>query len=119
MTAMTMEMRPAGRRAVAVGPARTSAPRMRLTARGRMARQLLGLALAFVVVLLLAWQAAGAGGDAGPQRIVVGPGETLSHVAVEHLPGVPVDEAVLRVQEANGLGTSQVEAGQELVIPQR
>ena len=30
----------------------TTAPRMRLTARGRMARQLLGLALAVVVVLL-------------------------------------------------------------------
>lgn len=117
MTAMTMEMRPAGRRAVAGGRAGTTAPRMRLTARGRMARQLLGLALAVVVVLLLAWQAAGVGGDAGSQRVVVGPGETLSHVAVEHLPGVPVEQGVLMVQEANGLGTSQVEAGQELVVP--
>ena len=69
MTAMTMEMRPAGRRAVAGGRAGTTAPRMRLTARGRMARQLLGLALAVVVVLLLAWQAAGVGGaSSGPGR---------------------------------------------------
>ena len=39
-------------------------------------------------------------------------------MAVEHLPGIPVEQGVLMLQEANGLGTSQVQAGQELVVPQ-
>ncbi len=137
MTAMTMEMRPAGRRDLAtarvartpraqarvvrtgVRPSSGRPGTLRLTARGRMARRVLVLGLALLVVVLLAWQAVGAGAGAlGVQRVEVAPGQTLSHVAVEHLPTVPVDRAVLMLQEANDLGTSQVQAGQELVIPQ-
>ncbi|WP_462417277.1 LysM peptidoglycan-binding domain-containing protein [Kytococcus sp. Marseille-QA3725] len=99
--------------------AQRPAPRMRLTARGRAARQVLGLVLAVALVLLVAWQSVGAGPDAsGAQHVVVGDGQTLGHVAVEHLPEVPVEQGVLMLQEANGLGTSEVQAGQELVVPE-
>ncbi|MFC0359469.1 hypothetical protein ACFFHC_06645 [Kytococcus schroeteri] len=123
MTAMPLEVRPVRRGGRPVASARGAvrpAPRMRLTARGRAARQALVIAVAVVMVLLVAWQATGAGRDAGvAERVVVAQDQTLSHVAVEHLPEVPVDRAVLMLQEANGLGTSQVQAGQELVIPRR
>ena len=44
-------------------------------------------------------------------------GQTLSEVAAAQLPSLPVNEAVARIQLANGLNTSQVHAGQSLLIP--
>jgi len=47
----------------------------------------------------------------------VAAGQTLSEVAAAQLPGLPVNEGVARIQVANGLNTSQVHAGQSLLIP--
>jgi hypothetical protein len=38
-------------------------------------------------------------------------------VAAAQLPTLPIDNAVARIQLANGLSTSQVHAGQSLLIP--
>lgn len=119
MTAITMQVRPtAGGTLAGSRRASATAPRMRLTARGRAARRVLVAVLTLAAVVLIAWQAAGAGREQGPERVLVGEGQALSHVAVKHLPEVPVERGVLLLQEANDLGTSQVQAGQELVIPQ-
>ena len=47
----------------------------------------------------------------------VSAGQTLSEVAAAQLPGLPINEGVARIQLANGLNTSQVHAGQSLLIP--
>jgi len=47
----------------------------------------------------------------------VAAGQTLSDVAAAQLPGLPMDEAVARLQLANDLNTPQVRAGQSLLIP--
>lgn len=76
MTAMPLEVRPVRRGGRPVASARGAvrpAPRMRLTARGRAARQALVLAVAVAMVLLVAWQATGAGRGAGVAERVVWP----------------------------------------------
>lgn len=88
----------------------------RLTRRGRLAvtttvTLTLLLAIASVLTVL---------GPAGAtSSVVVEPGTTLTEVATEHMPDVPVSEAVVRIQQANRLSTTSVMAGQELVIPGR
>jgi hypothetical protein len=47
----------------------------------------------------------------------VGAGQTLSDVAATQLPGLLINDAVARIQLVNGLNTSQVHAGQSLLIP--
>ena len=44
-------------------------------------------------------------------------GQTLSEVAATQLPGLPVADAVARIQVANDLASDQVHAGQILLIP--
>jgi hypothetical protein len=44
-------------------------------------------------------------------------GQTLSEVAAVQLPSLPIPDAVARIQLANGMNTSQVRAGQLLLIP--
>jgi LysM repeat protein len=44
-------------------------------------------------------------------------GQTLSEVAAAQLPGLPIRDAVAQIQLANGLNSSQVHAGQSLLIP--
>lgn len=89
-------------------------PALRLTVRGR--RLLVAMA---VVVLLCGWgmfrAAAAPAGDAG--TVVVQPGQTLSQIAHDALPQLPVREAVVQVQLANGLNTLEVTPGQELRLP--
>jgi len=59
--------------------------------------------------------------DAAPQQIdhvtTVSAGQTLSEVAAVQLPSLPIPEAVARIQLANDLSSSQVHAGQSLLIP--
>ena len=45
------------------------------------------------------------------------PGQTLSEIASTQLPGLPVADAVARIQVANDLTSDQVHAGQTLLIP--
>lgn len=90
---------------------------VRLTRRGRLARTLAGFALAVLVVLMVL---ARLGGD--PQLRIdhattVLPGQTLSDVAHAQLPGLPLEDAVAAVQVANGLNSTELTAGQSLLIP--
>ena len=48
---------------------------------------------------------------------IVSAGQTLSEVAATQLPSLPIRGAVARIQLVNGLNTSQVQAGQSLLIP--
>lgn len=113
MSTMTIDLQ----RPVVRGAARahsTAAQRLQCARR----RRTLAVLLAVVFVLLVAWQAAGVGGEGvAAQEVVVAEGQTLSHLASEYLPGLAPAEGVLRIQEANDLGTTAVEAGQVLEIP--
>jgi hypothetical protein len=89
---------------------------IRLTRRGRLVMTL----MAAVAVTILALALANSVGAAGPQidhATTVSAGQTLSEVAATQLPSLPIDNAVARIQLANGLSSSQVHAGQLLLIP--
>lgn len=88
----------------------------RLTRRGRLVITL----MATVVVASLAVALAGSVNAAAPQidhTVTVSAGQTLSEVAAVQLPSLPIHNAETRIQLANGLNTSQVHAGQLLLIP--
>lgn len=97
--------------------ARSVAPRaqsLRITRRGRLAVTC-AIALSVVLVmtsLLSTLTPAGATGS-----VVVEPGMTLTQIAQEHLPGVPLGQAIVDIQRANKLSTTSIAVGQELRIP--
>jgi predicted Zn-dependent protease len=80
-----------------------------LTRRGRL------------VITLVATVAVATSVDAAAPQIdhatTVSAGQTLSQVAATQLPSLPINNAVARIQLVNGLSTSQVHAGQLLLIP--
>jgi hypothetical protein len=89
---------------------------MRLTRRGRLVITL----MVTVAVAMLAVALASSVDAAAPQidhATTVSLGQTLSEVAAVQLPSLPIRDAVARIQLANGLSTSQVHAGQLLLIP--
>ncbi len=89
---------------------------LRLTRRGRLTvtlGALLSLVLAMAAMVLAVLPA-----DAGTE-IVVRPGQTLSEIALTHLPELTPDRAIVQIQRANGMNTGHVQAGQTLVIPSR
>lgn len=88
---------------------------LRLTRRGWLAIGVIVLAVTALCGLLIARAVAPA--PTGPTSVVVKSGQTLSEVAHRALPQLPVQEAVVRVQLANGLNSLQVSAGQTLLIP--
>jgi hypothetical protein len=103
-----------------VGPGRRGYVRapasMRLTRRGRLVITL----MVTVAVAMLAVALASSVDAAAPQidhATTVSLGQTLSEVAAVQLPSLPIRDAVARLQLANGLNTSQVHAGQLLLIP--
>jgi len=87
-----------------------------LTRRGRLVVTL----MATIAVAALTLALAGSVDAAAPQidhaTTVLG-GQTLSEVAAAQLPSLPIPDAVARVQLANDLNSSQVHAGQSLLIP--
>ena len=89
---------------------------LRLTRRGRLAiTATTGLVLAAVI-----WSVVGLLGPAGASTsVTVERGETLSQIASEQLPELPLSRAVTAIQRANSLSTTSIAAGQELVIPGR
>jgi len=90
---------------------------VRLTRRGRIVITL----VAALAVAALAVALANSVDAAAPQiahATTVSAGQTLSGVASAQLPGLPIADAVARIQLVNGLNTSQVHAGQSLLIPQ-
>jgi hypothetical protein len=88
----------------------------RLTRRGRLAiTMVVTLAVAALALVLTASVDA-----AAPQidhATTVTVGQTLSEVAATQLPRLTIHDAVARIQLVNGLNTSQVHAGQLLLIP--
>lgn len=88
---------------------------MRLTRRGRV---LLVAVAALMVLAAFSITRAVASESAVPlPTVTVTQGQTLSEVAAAQLPTVPLSEAIYQIQRANGLGSSQVSAGQTLSIP--
>lgn len=98
--------------AVAVRPA---AP-LRITRAGRLAITLAVVAAVAVAVAIAAFPS-GAPAGSGDHATTVQPGQTLSEIAAQQLPGLAVPDAVARIQIANDLTSAQVHAGQSLVIP--
>lgn len=88
---------------------------MRLTRFGRLVRTLLVASVIALLAVGLAGQFASATGD--PRTVTVQSGQTLSGIAARELPALTVADGIVRLQVANGLSTSQVHAGQRLVIP--
>lgn len=95
------------------------APPLRLTRAGRLA---ITLAVAGALIAL-AFMAVGGTTDSASgvpvadHATTVRAGQTLSQIAVEQLPALPVAEAVAQIQIANNLPSTQVHAGQSLLIP--
>ena len=88
----------------------------RINRRGRLLVTLTVLAAALSLGLMLATSVMASGPEID-HATTVSAGQTLSEVAAAQLPGLPIDEGVARIQLANGLNTSQVQAGQSLLIP--
>ena len=103
-------------RLVPTGAAVTGDPtRLRTTRRGRLVRTGLAVALA----LVLTWTVVGAvaAGAAAPHLVTVTRGQTLSEIAAQLRPDLPVREGVAAIQLANGLSSSDIHAGQVLTVP--
>lgn len=101
---------PTGR---AVGGAASAS--LRLTRFGRLVRAVLIAGAIAVAAALMVGQLAGAAGE--PRTITVERGQTLSGIAARELPELPVREAVVELQLANGMSSPHVLAGQTLVVP--
>lgn len=87
----------------------------------RPVRLAMTLSVVGVAVLgLAATLLLGIGGAASSPAIgavEVRPGQTLSEIARAEMPGLATAEAVARIQLANNLPSTQVTAGQTIVIP--
>ncbi|HEY8822993.1 MAG TPA: LysM peptidoglycan-binding domain-containing protein [Dermatophilaceae bacterium] len=88
----------------------------RINRRGRLLVTLTVLAVALSLGLMVATSVMASGPEID-HATTVSAGQTLSEVAAAQLPGLPINEGVARIQLANGLNTSQVQAGQSLLIP--
>jgi len=88
----------------------------RLTRRGRLVITVMATVAIAALALVLA-----ASVDAAAPEIdhatTVAVGQTLSDVAAAQLPSLPIPDAVARIQLVNDLSSSQVHAGQSLLIP--
>lgn len=99
-----------------VAPRRARRGALRITRRGRLA---VTTTVATVLALVLASMVGLLGPAGATASVVVEPGMTLSQIAAEQLPDVPLSRAVTDIQRANHLSTTSLAAGQELVIPGR
>ena len=91
-------------------------PALRLTRTGRLALTSSVLLVALVVAFV--GLTGGASATSAPERVTVEQGQTLSQIAAEHMGGTSIASAVAELRLANGLGSAQVRAGQQIVIPQ-
>ncbi|PYF99849.1 LysM domain-containing protein [Georgenia satyanarayanai] len=104
-------------------PAEVARPAVRLTARGRLVRSLLVLTVALTAAVTggswLGGLAADAQGYQGPvERVSVATGDTLWAIAAgTATEGEDVREVVDEIVELNGLGSSELVAGQQLLVP--
>lgn len=88
---------------------------LRLTRAGRLALSSTVLMLALVAAFI--GLTGGAAASSVPERVTVEQGQTLSQIAAEHMSGTSIASDVAELRLANGLGSAQVRAGQEIVIP--
>ena len=91
-------------------------PAIRFTRRGRLVITLLATVAVTTLALMLATTVDAAAPLIDHATTVLA-GQTLSEVAATQLPGLPIRDAVARIQIVNSLNTSQVHAGQSLLIP--
>ena len=88
---------------------------LRLTRAARLALTLSVVVAA--VALAIAMLSGGASATVIDHSTTVQSGQTLSEIAVQQLPQLPMAEAVVQIQVANDLTDSNVHAGQALLIP--
>ena len=114
-----MPVRPTRPHLVAVPCGDEVAPRsaqpLRLTRAGRLTITLSVLAVLVAVAIALLPTPSSA--TVIDHSTTVRQGQTLSEVAAQQLPQLPIADAVARIQVANNLTTNQVHAGQALLIP--
>lgn len=89
---------------------------IRLTRRGRLVIAMMTIGVAVILAVVLATSVDAAGPEIDHATTVLS-GQTLSEVAAAQLPSLPINDAVARIQFANDMSTSQVHAGQSLLIP--
>lgn len=102
---------------VPCGPDVVAAPTspLRLTRAGRLT---ITLTVAVGALLLaIGLLSGGAPATVIDHSTTVRVGQTLSEVARQQLPQLPMADAVARIQVANNLTGSEVHAGQQLLIP--
>ena len=86
--------------------------------RGRLAITLVVLALAVIAAVVGVNRAFAAPAAAAPlATVTVASGDTLSDIAAREMPGLPIREAVQRLQIANNLNSAAISAGASIVIP--
>lgn len=93
---------------------------IRLTRRGRRVVALLALipiAVTFLLIGMRSVQASDASAAAMNTVIVVKPGQSLWDVATSINPTKDPRETIWIIQQLNSMGTSEVMAGQELIVP--
>jgi LysM repeat protein len=112
---------PTGARRDSAGPRAAAPAPVRLTRRGRVVvfAVLVLLAVAAVSTVAVASSASPAGSARPPATMVVGAGDTLWTVATEVDPDGDPRATIAELRRLNGLNGSNIEAGQELILPAR
>ena len=105
-----------------VPPERRPPARAHLTRRGRLAILLVIAALLFTAFSLGRAGGSASGDSAGPstprlQQVTVMPGDTLWSVAERIAPDNDPREVVAQIRELNDLSGTQLEVGQQLLLP--
>ncbi|WP_226345323.1 LysM peptidoglycan-binding domain-containing protein [Agilicoccus flavus] len=90
---------------------------LRLTRRFRLLRTMVVLFLAASAVFALQGRLFGSAPMEADHATTIRPGQTLSDVAVEQLPGVPVARGVAMIAELNGLASADVPVGRTILVP--
>ena len=90
---------------------------LQLTRRGRLAITLVVLALAVIAAVVGVNRAFAPAAAAPLATVTVASGDTLSAIAAREMPGLPIREAVQRLQIANNLNSAAISAGASIVIP--
>ena len=91
---------------------------LRLTVAGQIVVAIVAALLVFALAVAVTRVTGSSAAPVGPSATVtVERGQTLSQLASVHLPQLSIAEGVAQLRLANGLNSSNVEAGQRLVIP--
>lgn len=106
----------------AVVRARQSAPRLRLTTRGRVVLMTLAATPLVIAALMFSLNSGGAAAtlDSDENAFIyvdVSAGQSLWNIAEQHAPGQDPREVVAQLVQLNQLPSADIFAGQELAIP--